>query len=245
MATNSKCLEHNSLGGEGVQATRPLTKPGKQRKLLHEAPAHLRHKLLAAHLSPELRASHGTKSFPVRSGDTVHVVRGDHKGVEGKVTRVDLSKYRIYVEGLTREKVDGTTINVPVHPSKVIVTRLNLDDKWRKGILDSRKEALKKLEKAERAEKKPKPTPKEKQVEAAGVKPEEVKEVVEEKPAAKARASKRVVKAKRKPARKKDEEKVKKEAEGTTVEQVEKAKPAGKTKRTPRKTAKKSKEEEE
>ncbi len=232
-----------------MQATRPLTKPTKQRKMLYEAPAHLRHKLLAAHLSPELRASHGTKSFPVRSGDTVHVTRGDHKGVEGKITRVDLSRYRIYVEGLTREKVDGTTVNVPIHPSKVIVTRLNLDDKWRKDILDSRKEALKRLEKVEKAEKiakKPKPTPEEKPAEIAEVKEEEAREVVEQKPAAKARAPKRrIAKAKKKPAEKKREEKMKKKAEETKVEQVKKAKPARKAKRAPRKTTKKSEEGEE
>jgi large subunit ribosomal protein L24 len=232
-----------------MQATRPLTKPTKQRKMLYKAPAHLRHKLLAAHLSPELRASHGTKSFPVRSGDTVHVARGDHKGVEGKITRVDLSRYRIYVEGLTREKVDGTTINVPIHPSKVIVTRLNLDDKWRKDILDSRKEALKRLEKVEKAEKiakKPKSTPGEKPTEVAEAKPEKIREVVEEKPAAKARApKKRVAKAKKKPVKKKGKEEVKTEAEEARMEQVKKAKPVRKTKRIPRKTTKKSEEGEE
>jgi large subunit ribosomal protein L24 len=232
-----------------MHATRPLTKPTKQRKMLYKAPAHLRHKLLAAHLSPELRASHGTKSFPVRSGDTVHVARGDHKGVEGKITRVDLSRYRIYVEGLTREKVDGTTINVPIHPSKVIVTRLNLDDKWRKDILDSRKEALKRLEKVEKAEKiakKPKSTPGEKPTEVAEAKPEKIREVVEEKPAAKARApKKRVAKAKKKPVKKKGKEEVKTEAEEARMEQVKKAKPVRKTKRIPRKTTKKSEEGEE
>jgi large subunit ribosomal protein L24 len=229
-----------------MQATRPLKKPTKQRKMLYEASAHLRHKRLAAHLSPELRSSHRTKSFPVRSGDTVQVVRGDHKGVEGKITRVDLSKYRIYVEGLTREKVDGTTINVAIHPSKVIVTRLNLDDKWRKEILDSRKEALKRLEKAEKAEKKPKITLEEKPVEVEEVKPEEAKEVVEEKPAAKVKAPKKIVaRAKRKTAKKKGEEETKTETEEAKGEQVKKTKPARKTKRTPRKIAKKSEEGKE
>jgi large subunit ribosomal protein L24 len=230
-----------------MQATRPLTKPTKQRKKVYEAPAHLRHKLLAAHLSPELRASHGTKSFPVRTGDTVHVTRGDHKGVEGKITRVDLSRYRIYVEGLTREKVDGTTINVPIHPSKVMVTRLNLDDKWRKDILDSRKEALKRLEKVEKAEKiakRPKPTPEEKPAGAAEVKEEEAREVVEQKPAARA-PKRKIAKAKKKPAEKKREEKVKKEAEETKVERVKKAKPVRKAKRAPRKTTNKSEEGKE
>jgi large subunit ribosomal protein L24 len=119
-----------------MQATRPLKKPTKQRKMLYEAPAHLRHKRLAAHLSPELRSSHRTKSFPVRSGDTVQVVRGDHKGVEGKITRVDLSKYRIYVEGLTREKVDGTTINVAIHQkSSLHVSILTTNGERRFSIL--------------------------------------------------------------------------------------------------------------
>jgi ribosomal protein L24 len=36
---------------------------------------------------------------------------------------------------VTREKVDGTQTPVPIHPSKVMITRLNLDDKWRKKIL--------------------------------------------------------------------------------------------------------------
>ena len=64
------------------------------------------------------------------------VMRGDRKGSEGKVTQVDRKKYRLFIEGATREKVDGTTINVPIHPSKVMITRLNLDDKWRKKTLE-------------------------------------------------------------------------------------------------------------
>jgi len=130
-----------------MQAIKPVTKPSKQRKILYQAPDHIRYKFFAASLSPELKASHGTKSLPVRSGDTVRVLRGDHKGFEGKITRVDRKKYRIYVEGLTREKVDGTTIFVPIHPSKVMITRLNLEDKWRKKILERKKFAVRKIEK--------------------------------------------------------------------------------------------------
>jgi large subunit ribosomal protein L24 len=130
-----------------MQSIRPVTKPAKQRKMLFQAPDHMRHKHFAAPLSPELRTSYGTRSLPVRSGDTVRIMRGDRKGFEGKVTRIDREKYRIYIEGLTREKVDGTTIFFPIHPSKIMITRLNLDDKWRKKILERRKEALVKLEK--------------------------------------------------------------------------------------------------
>ncbi|MBS7624216.1 50S ribosomal protein L24 [Candidatus Bathyarchaeota archaeon] len=113
-------------------------KPGKQRKRLFQAPYHIRGKILSAHLSRELRKNYGTRSLPVRSGDVVRVLRGDYKGVEGKVIRVDRKKYRIFVEGITRQKVDGTTILVPIHPSNVEIIRLNLDDKLRKKILERR-----------------------------------------------------------------------------------------------------------
>ncbi len=115
--------------------------PGKQRKKLFNAPAHIRHKHMAAPLSSELAASKGAKTLPVRKGDTVRILRGDNKGFEGKVSRVDLKAYRIYLEGLTHEKVDGTNIFLAVHPSKVQIRNLNLDDKYRKDTVLGRKTA--------------------------------------------------------------------------------------------------------
>ncbi len=179
-----------------MQALKPVTKPSKQRKRLYQAPDHIRYKLMAAPLSPELRASHEVKALPVRSGDTVRIMKGDHKGFEGKITRVDRGKYRIYVEGLTREKVDGTTIFVPVHPSKVMITKLNLDDKWRKRILERKKARhLAKKEVTEKVvEKKREVVVEEK--------------IVEEKPKRRKKAP--VKKPRTKKARKKTEEKEKK-----------------------------------
>jgi large subunit ribosomal protein L24 len=156
-----------------VQTTKPVTKPSKQRKMLFQAPAHLRRKFLAAPLSSELKASRGVKTLPVRSGDTVRIVRGDHKGFEGKISSVNRKQYRIYVEGLTREKVDGTTIFVAIHPSKVVLTNLNLDDKWRKQRLDEKKKAAMKAEEA--AEKPPKKKVAEAKPEIEAVKPLEEK----------------------------------------------------------------------
>jgi len=175
-----------------MQATKPVKDPRKQRKLLHNAPAHLRHKLMAAPLSPQLTASKSVKTLPVRKGDTVRIMRGDNKGFEGKISRIDLKNYRIYLEGLTREKVDGTAIFLPVHPSKVMIKNLNLSDKWRKAIVD-RKEALYKAEaKVEKAtEKTPKKIAKAEKVTkeppAKTAKIAGVKETAEEKPAAKAK----------------------------------------------------------
>jgi len=127
--------------------------PRKQRKMLYQAPSHIRYKHFSAPLSPSLRASHDVRSIPVRSGDTVRILRGDRKGLEGKVTRVDRKNYKIFVEGVTREKVDGTTTFMPIHPSKVMITNLNLDDKWRRESLKI--EAAVEAEKPVEEEKKP------------------------------------------------------------------------------------------
>ncbi len=128
-----------------MQATK---NPGKQRKKIFNAPAHLRHKMMGAPLSPELLAQRGVKTLPVRKGDTVRVTRGDRKGFEGKVNRIDLKHYRVYIEGLTREKVDGSTIFIGVHPSKLMIKNLNLDDKIRKAVLERKKPIIKKGAKA-------------------------------------------------------------------------------------------------
>ena len=111
------------------------TKPRKQRKRLHQAPLCKRYKRFSAPLAPTLKASHNTSSVSVRTGDTVQITTGDRKGFEGKVIRVDRRKYRVYVEGVTMEKVDGTAVPIPLHPSKVMITQLTLDDKWRREAL--------------------------------------------------------------------------------------------------------------
>jgi large subunit ribosomal protein L24 len=114
-------------------------KPGKQRKLAFTAPSHIRRKLLAAPLSSALRERYGVRAFPVRKGDTVKILRGDFSGIEGKVSETSTEKGRVFVEGVTREKVSGTSTKVSVHVSKVMITNLNLDDKWRAQSLERRK----------------------------------------------------------------------------------------------------------
>ena len=184
-----------------MQATKPVKDPRKQRKRLYTAPAHLRHKLMAAPLSPELISSKGAKALPVRKGDTVRVMRGDHAGFEGKISRIDLKRYRIFLEGLTREKVDGTNIFVSVHPSKVMIKNLKLDDKWRKVVVERKKELdLPKKEK-EVKEKPPKKAAKAKEEKVV-----EEKAVVQEEHVKKApKAAKKTVQKKAVAAKKKEE----------------------------------------
>jgi len=112
--------------------------PRKQRKFLYNAPLHLRHKIVSAPLSIELRQKYGIRSLPIRSGDKVRILRGDFKGHEGKVVEVDLKRYRVHIEGTTVKKVSGTEVFYPIHPSNVMIVDLNLEDERRKKIIGRR-----------------------------------------------------------------------------------------------------------
>lgn len=63
------------------------------------------------------------------------VVRGHYKGqATGRVINVYRKKFVIHVERTQREKVNGTTVQVGIHPSNCVITKLKLD-KDRKVIL--------------------------------------------------------------------------------------------------------------
>ena len=76
--------------------------------------------------------------MPVRVDDTVQVTKGDRKLTEGKIIRVDSEGHRLYLEGLTRAKLDGSTVLIPIRPENVMITNLELGDPKRKAILDRR-----------------------------------------------------------------------------------------------------------
>jgi large subunit ribosomal protein L24 len=111
--------------------------PRKQRILRYRAHRHILTKFMHAHLSPELREKYGKRSVGLRSGDTVKVLKGVFKGVEGKVKRVDVRRMMVYVENVSRKKADGSTVDVPVRVPNVMITQLNLDDKYRKEKLEA------------------------------------------------------------------------------------------------------------
>jgi len=112
--------------------------PRKQRRAYYNAPLHKRQKLMSAPLSRELREKYGVRNLPVRKGDKVRILRGDFRGHEGEVVEVDLKSYRIYIDGVTIKKADGTPVFRPIHPSNVLIVSLKLDDEWRKRIIERR-----------------------------------------------------------------------------------------------------------
>jgi len=116
--------------------------PRKQRKYRFKAPLHIKQKLMHVHLSPELREKYSLRNFQLRKGDKIKVLSGQFKKKEGKVERIDLKKEKAYVTGIERIKKEGTKYLVALHPSKLMILELNLEDKRRKekiGLKEKKK----------------------------------------------------------------------------------------------------------
>ena len=111
-------------------------KPSKQRKYRLNAPLHIKQKFTSAHLSKDLRAKTGKRNIDLRKGDRVKVMHGKFKKHEGKIDRIDLKKSKIFVSGVEATKKDGTKRMLALHPSNLMITELNLDDKLRQKSLE-------------------------------------------------------------------------------------------------------------
>ncbi|CBZ27538.1 putative 60S ribosomal protein L26 [Leishmania mexicana MHOM/GT/2001/U1103] len=107
----------------------------KARRAHFQAPSHVRRVLMSAPLSKELRAKYNVRAMPVRKDDEVIVKRGTFKGREGKVTACYRLKWVIHVDKVNREKANGSTVAVGIHPSNVEITKLKMTH-HRKSILE-------------------------------------------------------------------------------------------------------------
>eukprot|EP01001_Neometanema_parovale_P000437 NODE_10480_length_590_cov_1239.372591_g10205_i0.p2 GENE.NODE_10480_length_590_cov_1239.372591_g10205_i0~~NODE_10480_length_590_cov_1239.372591_g10205_i0.p2 ORF type:complete len:168 (-),score=51.96 NODE_10480_length_590_cov_1239.372591_g10205_i0:86-529(-) len=120
-----------------VKLCRKSASRRKNRKAYLNAPSHVRRILMSAHLSKELRAKYNTRTMPIRKEDEAKVKSGLHKGREGKVVCCYRKKMHIHIDKITREKANGATVQIGIHPSNVEITKLKLD-KDRKAILEKR-----------------------------------------------------------------------------------------------------------
>ena len=105
--------------------------PRKQRKYRYNAPLNVKRKFVGAHLSKELRKKYSKRSASLRKGDSVKIMRGQFRNKAGKVEEVSLKKTSAYVSGIEIVKRDGTKARFPIHPSNLMITELNMDDKKR------------------------------------------------------------------------------------------------------------------
>lgn len=110
--------------------------PRKQRKYRYNSPLHIKQKFVRSHLSKELHKKYKKRSMNLRKGDMVKVTRGQFKNKSGKVDEVSLKKTSVYISGIEIVKRDGTKARYPLHPSNLIITELNVDDKMRSKIIE-------------------------------------------------------------------------------------------------------------
>jgi large subunit ribosomal protein L24 len=113
------------------------TKPRKQRHMLYNAPLHKKHRMMSAHLAENLLLKYDRRSLPVVKGDTVKIMRGNFRGHEDKISKVNLIDQTVEIEGVTLTTAKGTKIAKPIHASTLLITKLNVTDKWRRKKLES------------------------------------------------------------------------------------------------------------
>ncbi|KAI0209702.1 60S ribosomal protein L26 [Lamellibrachia satsuma] len=125
----------------------------KNRRRHFQAPSHIRRKIMSSPLSKDLRQKHKVRSIPIRKDDEVQIVRGHYKGQQvGKVVQVYRKKFVIHIERIQREKANGASVNVGIHPSKVVIVKLKMD-RDRKSILERKSRArISQLEKGKYTE---------------------------------------------------------------------------------------------
>ena len=156
--------------------------PRKQRKYRRNAPLHVMHRFLGARLAPEHTRQFGRRSLPVRKGDEVRLMRGKRKGIKGVVDRVNVKESKVYVDGITVKKVDGSEVPRPLEPSNMMITKLKLDDKKRQAILD-RAEAMGRKEKPPEPKETGKPKPEaKKEKPKREARPKKAKKIATKKP---------------------------------------------------------------
>ena len=118
-------------------------------KQIYRATNQFRGKQAGSHLSKQLRQKYGQRSVRIIHGDTIKVIRGEFKGVDGKVVKVSTAKHTIAIEGVKKQKRKGDKIDVYIDSSNVVITNLNTDDKWRTVRLEKKPKAKIKAGKTE------------------------------------------------------------------------------------------------
>ncbi len=141
--------------------------------MIYQSPHHYRSKQLGSMLSKELQEKYNKHSARVVEGDNVKVMRGEFKGIEGKVTQVSPERHGVAIEGIKREKLKGGNVDLYIHPSNLMITGLNLEDKWRQNRLEGQKTKTPKEQSKEAPKESSKPKEKPAEIKE---KPAEIKE---------------------------------------------------------------------
>ena len=116
-----------------------MVKPTKIRnRMIFQATLQTRSKQMGSSLSKDLQKKYGKKSARAIEGDSVKIVRGEFKGVDGKISKISTQKTSVAIEGVKKEKTKGDKFDVYIHTSNLVITSLNTSDKWRMAKLEGK-----------------------------------------------------------------------------------------------------------
>jgi large subunit ribosomal protein L24 len=116
-----------------------MVKPTKMRnRMLFQATLQTRSKQMGSALSKDLQKKYGKKSARVVEGDSVTILRGEFKGVDGKISKISTQKSSVAIDGVKKEKTKGDKFDVYIHTSNLVINSLNSDDKWRMAKLEGK-----------------------------------------------------------------------------------------------------------
>ncbi len=112
-------------------------KPSKMRnRQIYRAMNQIVNKQISATLSKDLRKKYSRRSARIMVDDTVNVIRGEYKGLTGKITKISIDTSSVAIEGNKKEKSKGGKVDILIHSSNGVITSLKTDDKWRVKILE-------------------------------------------------------------------------------------------------------------
>ena len=106
--------------------------------MLFQATLQTRSKQMGSALSKDLQKKYGKKSARVVEGDSVTILRGEFKGVDGKISKISTQKSSVAIDGVKKEKTKGDKFDVYIHTSNLVITSLNSEDKWRMAKLEGK-----------------------------------------------------------------------------------------------------------
>jgi large subunit ribosomal protein L24 len=96
---------------------------------------HRRFATIRSKLSENLKKEYGKRNARVIQGDTVKIMRGEYKNVEGKVEKVNTERSTLIIEGVQKEVAKGGKVKVHIHSSNVMISSLNMQDKKRENVI--------------------------------------------------------------------------------------------------------------
>jgi len=106
--------------------------------MIYQATHKTKSKQMGSALSKDLHKKYGKRSARVVEGDNVTILRGEFKGVDGKVSKASPQKNSVAIEGVKKEATKGEKFDVYIHTSNLVITSLNGDDKWRISKLEGK-----------------------------------------------------------------------------------------------------------